>query len=163
MDYVQLLQKRLQTINESNIEKSFFDEFFKLEDVILEMQRTQIDNFKGFDGKRLNNKISLFSKGKYREATQGYADENNPYPSLTGKSKGEDYNFVWGGDFMGNFRMKRQNKGLELFSTGTGSGAKQDFFEGYTNMFGLDKNNTSTIEGEVMYYVLDKILTKLYL
>jgi len=123
------------------------------------MQRHQIEQGKGFDDNNLDSGSTLF-KGEYAPSTSNFASLSGN--SLTSKTAGNKYNFVWTGDFMGNFRMKRQNKGLELFSTGTGSGDKQEFFEGYTNMFGLDTDNTATIESEVMYYVLDKIFTKLY-
>lgn len=160
MDYIQLLQKRINSISENAIERDIFDEFFKLEKVIVDMQQNQISQHQGFDDRKLERFSGEDSKYKY--TTQWYADNNIPYPSLTSKPGGEDYNFVWGGDFMGNFRMKRQNKGLELYSTGTGSGLKEAFFEDYKNMFGLNSENTATIENEVLFYVFEKTLNNIY-
>ena len=161
MDYIQLLQKRIQSLNDNVIEGLIFDEFFNLENEILALQRSQIENHEGFDDRSLERFSGEDSR--YAYTTQWYADNNRPYPSLTPKRGGDKYNFVWGGDFMGNFRMKRQNKGLELYSTGTGSGGKKAFFEDYENMFGLNSENTATIESEVLYYVFEKVINKLYL
>ena len=63
---------------------------------------------------------------------------------------------------MENFRIKRQNKGIEIYSTGTGSGGKKAFFEDYENMFGLNSENTATVNSEVLLFVLEKIVLKIY-
>lgn len=160
MDYIQLLQKRINSISENAIERDIFDEFFKLEKVIVDMQQNQISKHQGFDDTPLQRKSRKISR--YKSSTQGFADRNDPYPSLLPKRDGDPYNFTWGGDFMSNFRIKRQNKGLELFSTGTGSGLKEAFFEDYKNMFGLNSENTATIENEVLYYVFEKNLNNIY-
>lgn len=162
MDYIQLLQKRIQSLNESKISNLVYDEYFNLKDEIIRLQIQQIQEHDGFDDGVLKNRIKKFEKGTYSASTQLFADLRNPYPSLTRKPKGELYNFTWSGDFLANFRLKRQNKGLEIYSTGTGSGDKREFFEGYSNMFGLDSENTATIESEVLYYVLEKTLLHLY-
>jgi hypothetical protein len=161
MDYIQLLQQRIQIVNDNVITGLIYDEYFKLEPEIIKLQKEQLDKGIGFDDGFLKSGNSNF-KGVYSATTSNFASLDQPYPSLTSKTAGQKYNFVWGGDFMNNFRIKRQNKGLEIYSTGTGSGDKQAFFEGYTNMFGLNSENTSTIESEVLYYVYEKVFTRLY-
>ena len=158
MDYIQLLQKRINGINDNVISGLLFDEFFNMESKILELQRLQISKHEGFDDQTLHSGLY---KGVYAKSTQSFADMGKP--SLTSKPAGGKYNFVWTGDFMGNMRMKRQNKGLELYSTGTGTGDKKDFFESYDNMFGLNTENTATVNSEVLYYVYEKLLTRIYL
>ena len=51
MDYIQLLQKRINSISESNIESMLFEEFFNLEDKIADLNLKQIERSKGFDDK----------------------------------------------------------------------------------------------------------------
>jgi len=161
MDYIQLLQKRINGINDNEITGLLFDEFFNMEAKIVELQRLQISKHEGFDDQILERFSGEDSRYSY--TTQWYADNSRPYPSLMSKPGGSNYNFVWGGDFMNNFRIKRQNKGIEIFSTGTGSGSKKAFFEDYENMFGLNTENTATVNSEVLYYVYEKLLTKIYL
>lgn len=160
MDYIEILQRRISSINENSISSLIYDEFFNLKDKITTLQIEQIQNHQGFDDARL----SRFSgnDSTYSYFTQWHADNNSPYPSLTSKPSGSDYNFLWSGDFLSNFRLKRQNKGIEIYSTGTGSGGKKEFFEDYENMFGLNTENTATIEDEVLYYVLEKVMKKIY-
>ena len=56
MDYIQLLQKRINSISENAIERDIFDEFFKLEKVIVDMQQNQISQHQGFDDAPLQRK-----------------------------------------------------------------------------------------------------------
>lgn len=160
MDYIQLLQRRLERLSESKISNYVFDEFFRLEPKILDLQRNQIENHQGFDDKRLFSWSHM--SGRYSPTTQTFASLASPSP-LTSKPAGEKYNFVWSGDFMSGFDMRKAKDGLEIFSTGTGSGGKQSFFESYANMFGLNSENTETIESEVLYYVLEKTFREVYL
>ena len=85
MDYIQLLQKRINSISENAIERDIFDEFFKLEKVIVDMQQNQISQHQGFDDRKLERFSGEDSKYKY--TTQWYADNNIPYPSLTSKHR----------------------------------------------------------------------------
>jgi hypothetical protein len=161
MDYIQLLQKRLQGLNDNVISGFVYDEYFKLEDKITELQISQIRNHKGFDDKILNNGYG----NSYAKSTQDYADRQVPYASRTKKTAGNPYNFEWGGDFIDNFSIRKKNKGIEIFSYGalsTVTAGKTEFFQSYDNMFGLNTENTSTIESEVLYYVLEKTFTRLY-
>ena len=162
MDYIQLLQKRINSISESNIESMLFEEFFNLEDKIADLNLKQIERSKGFDDKELYS--SQFS-GYYSETTQGFADRNDPYPSLTKKTGGEKYNFLWSGDFARGFGIRKTKLGIETFSEGAYSSrtlGKTSFFQSYENMFGLNSENTATIENEVLYYVFEKTLNNIY-
>lgn len=158
MDYIQELQQRLnQASQEANIRRLIDDAFYKVAPDIIALNISQIDSHEGFDDKPLINKIKTFRDGVYSGATEAFSEGAN-----TSKVKGEPYNFNWTGDFLGNFNVKAVGKGFTTFSTGTGGGDKQRFFEGYDNMFGLNAENTQTIESEVLYYVLEKTLTNMY-
>ena len=115
MDYIQLLQKRINSITESNIESMIFDEFFSLEDKITDLNLKQIERSKGFDDKEL---YSSKFKGYYSDTTQDFADAAIPYPSLTKKPRGEKYNFLWSGDFARGFGIRKTKLGIETFSEG---------------------------------------------
>lgn len=163
MDYIQELQQRLkQASSEANLRKLIDDGFYKVAPDIIALNIEQIEYHQGFDDKPMVNTIKN-AKGKpkypgvYSKFTQDYAQGTN-----TSKSPGKAYDFNWTGDFLGNFNIKAVGKGFATYSTGTGSGDKKEFFEGYNNMFGLNPENTATIESEVEYYVLDKVLSKIY-
>jgi len=162
MDYIQLLQQRIQSVNDNVILGLIYDEYFKLEDKITQLQRLQISKHEGFDDKILHSNLY---DGFYAKSTQAFADAENPYASKTSKSRGSAYNFVWGGEFFDGFKIKKEKEGIGLFSSGaysTRSNGKTEFFESYDNMFGLNTENTATIENEVLYYVLEKTFSKLY-
>jgi hypothetical protein len=161
MEYLKSLSYRLKKINDNTIRKDVFEEILKLEDKIIGFQKDQIDNHEGFDDKDLKRESQEDSL--YAPSTQWFADNKRPYPSLTKKPSGERYNFVWGGDFMNNFRIKRQDKGIEIYSTGTGIDDKLRFFEDYKNMFGLNTYHSEIILEEVFYYVMMKNLKNIYL
>lgn len=167
MDYIQELQQRLkQASQEANIRRLIDDVMFGLAPEIIALNIAQIEAHKGFDDKPMvnnivktmgDNKGEPLYTGKYSKATSEFSEGAN-----TLKTKGKPYNFNWTGDFLGNFNIKAVGKGFATYSTGTGSGDKKEFFEGYNNMFGLDSENTATIESEVEYYVLEKVLSKIY-
>jgi hypothetical protein len=162
MDYIQLLQNNIKNLSENEINNLLFDEFFKLEDEISDLNLKQIEQSKGFDYQELDSNTY---NGTYSENTQAYADLGNPYPSLTRKPKGEKYNFLWSGNFAKGFGIRKEGDGIETYSNGaysTTTFGKTAFFQSYNNMFGLNEKNTITIESEVMYYVLEKIILKIY-
>lgn len=159
MDYIQQLQFNLKNQSqEGNIRGLIDDEFFRLADKITELNISQIDAHEGFDDKPLENTNPVYD-GVYSKATSAYASMDQ---ANTPKPTGSPYNFNWTGNFLGNFHIKAVAKGFVPYSTGTGGGDKQRFFEGYRNMFGLNTENTSIIETEVLYFVLEKILSKVY-
>ena len=158
MDYIQQWQQNLkQASQEGNLRRLFDEAFYKAGPDIIALNITQIDQHEGFDDKPLINKIKIFKDGVYSGATQAFSEGAN-----TPKIKDEPYNFNWAGDFLGNFNIKAVSKGFATYSTGTGGGDKQRFFEGYDNMFGLNTENTKTIEDEVLRYVLEKTLSSIY-
>jgi len=40
---------------------------------------------------------------------------------------------------------------LNIFSTGEGSGLKKSFFSGYSNLYGLDTEDTNKLNYEIIY------------
>lgn len=133
-------------------------QIYRLAPEIIRLNIEQIDNHEGFDGKSLENSNPIYD-GTYSKMTSAYASVAQPNAP---KSAGSPYNFNWTGDFLGNFNLQAVAKGFSIYSTGTGSGDKKAFFEGYKNMFGLTDENISLIEAEVLYYVLEKTLNDVY-
>jgi len=163
VDYIQELQQKLNRLkSEASLRNLIDNGFYQAQPKIVELNIAQIEEHKGFDDKPLVNTIKKVNgkpkfPGTYSKFTQEFAEGAN-----TSKSAGKPYDFNWYGDFLGNFELKAVGKGFATYSTGTGSGDKKEFFEGYNNMFGLNPENTATIESEVEYYVLEKILSEIY-
>lgn len=167
MDYIQQWQQKLNKESSEGNLRSLVDQgIYSIAPEILALNIEQIDKHQGFDDKPMVNNIRIRSgkrkgelayKGVYSDATAEFAQGAN-----TSKSAGKPYNFNWYGDFLGNFALKAVGKGFATYSTGTGSDSKKEFFEGYSNMFGLNSKNTATIESEVEYYVLSKVLSRVY-
>jgi len=74
------------------------------------------------------------------------------YKNIAGQKKSGLYNFLETGVFLGNMQVDLQPNltKFDIFSTGTGSGDKALFFSGYTNLFGLDKENTEIVNYEII-------------
>jgi hypothetical protein len=110
---------------------------------ILDLNIDAFQSGRGSDGKILKNSSPVF-KGVYTLATQ----MQNPK-----KIAGEAYDFVDTGDFISNLQIDMQQNltKFDIFSTGTGSGEKSIFFKGYTNLFGLDENNTKILNYNIIY------------
>jgi len=106
----------------------------------------------GNDDKVLKNSNPIF-KGVYSLSTQ-----------LTDPKKvaGNPYNFLETGAFLGNMQLDLQPNltKFDIFSTGTGSGDKALFFSGYTNLFGLDKENTEIVNYDIIYPELMKFIKR---
>ena len=164
MDYIQQWQQNLkQASQEGNLRRLIDVEIYRLAPQIIALNIAQIEAHQGFDDKPMVNDIRIRSgKRKGELAFPGTYSEKTQEFSGGVKTKGDPYDFNWHGDFLGNFNIKAVGKGFSTYSTGTGSGDKQEFFEGYKNMFGLDTENTATIENEVLYYVLEKSLNQIY-
>jgi hypothetical protein len=105
---------------------------------------------KGSNDKKLNN-INDKVKGVYSLATQLINPE---------KIAGTLYTFQDTNVFINNFQIQFQSNltKFDIFSTGTGSGDKSIFFAGYTNLFGLDKNNSNIVNYEIVYPDLMKFI-----
>lgn len=106
----------------------------------------------GSDGKTLKNSNPIF-KGVYSLSTQ-LADPK--------KIAGNPYNFFQTGAFLSNMQIDLQPNltKFDIFSTGTGSGDKALFFSGYTNLFGLNKNNSEIVNYEIILPELMEFIKK---
>jgi len=104
----------------------------------------------GSDGKKLKNTNSIF-KGVYTLGTQLI----NP-----NKRAGDLYTFQDSNVFINNLQIQFKSNltKFDIFSTGTGTGDKSIFFAGYTNLFGLDKNNSHIVNYDIIYPELMKFI-----
>ena len=128
------------------------------ENEIIRLQTNQIDDSIGFDGKPLKNAHPLFD-GVYSLATQFYAEGQN---YMAPKIAGQKYNFLATGDFFRGMDINVSDDitKINIFSTGTGSGRKSQFFKGYTNLFGLVDNNTKIVNYDIILPELQKFVKK---
>jgi len=112
------------------------------EDKIINLNVDAMQDGKGSDGKILKNSNPIF-KGVYSLSTQLLDSK---------KIAGNPYNFLETGAFLGNMQINLQPNltKFDIFSTGTGSGEKALFFSGYTNLFGLDNNNSDIVNYEII-------------
>jgi len=119
---------------------------------IVSLNVDAMQNGIGNDDKVLKNNNPIF-KGVYSLSTQ-----------LTDPKKiaGNTYNFLETGSFLGNMQLDLQSNltKFDIFSTGTGSGDKALFFSGYTNLFGLDKENTEIVNYDIIYPELMKFVKR---
>ena len=109
-----------------------------------------VDTFQdglGSDGKDLQN-----SNEKY----------TGIYKNVLGQKKSGLYDFFQTGAFLSNMQIDLQPNltKFDIFSTGTGSGDKALFFSGYTNLFGLNKNNAEIVNYDIVYPELMKFVKK---
>ena len=120
------------------------------ESQIISFNVDALQSGQGSDGKILKNTNKVF-KGVYSLATQ-----------LTNERKiaGNPYDFLETGAFLGNFQIEMQPNltKFDIFSTGTGSGGKSIFFAGYTNLYGLDKENTDFVNYQIVLPELLKFI-----
>jgi hypothetical protein len=127
------------------------------ENEIVNLNIKQIEKSKGNDGKELKNDIVRNGKqvftGIYSLSTQ-LLDSR--------KTAGDPYTFRDTGNFLNNFELyiNPNLTQVEIFSTGTGSADKADFFRGYKNIFGLDKDNQSTLNYVIILPELQKFVNK---
>jgi hypothetical protein len=122
------------------------------ENEIVNLNIKQIENSTGNDGKLLESTDSRF-KGLYTLSTQLL----NPR-----KTAGDPYDFRETGNFLNNFQLyiNPNLTQIEIFSTGTGANEKADFFRGYKNIFGLDKENQSKLNYNIVLPELQKFINK---
>jgi hypothetical protein len=124
----------------------------KNEDKLIDLNVDQMQSGEGNDGKELNNTDSKF-KGYYTLATQLINPE---------KTAGSLYTFFDTGNFLDNFNIQISNDltKVDIFSTGTGSGQKSEFFRGYTNLFGLNPKNETDFNYNILLPELQKYIKK---
>jgi hypothetical protein len=134
----------------NNFEKLDFykvveETMYQSEKDIIYLNVNQMQDGKGSNDGILKNNNKKF-KGVYTEYTQEIASNENP---ILPKSKGDLYNFGYTGDFLNNLELTANKLDYVVFSTGTGVGDKKTFFDGYDNMFGLNKESREElIEGK---------------
>lgn len=119
---------------------------------ILNLNIQKIELGQGSNGAILKNTNSIFS-GRYSM----YTNLLNP-----NKRAGELYNFFNTGDFLNNMQIEvlPNLTQLKIFSTGTGSGAKSIFFQGYTNLYGLDQSDQNKLNYEIILPEIQKFVNK---
>lgn len=120
---------------------------------ITSMNIKKIESGQGSDGNLLKNSNSKFS-GRYTLGTQLL----NP-----AKKAGDLYNFFNTGDFLGRFEVEVLPNlvQIQIFSTGTGSGLKKDFFDGYNkNLFGLNTEDQNRLNYEIIYEPLMEFINR---
>lgn len=159
MDYIENYLKRLQS-QIDNIPDLVHAGIIANADKIIALNIEQIDNHEGSDGKMLKNTDTRF-KGTYTQLTEEIAASASPRPEAP-KRRGDPYNWVWSGDFMSNFKLEQKGDDFQIYSTGSGSGAKAEFFKGYRNLYGLTKENEQYIFGIVSEYVLNQTMGNLW-
>jgi len=119
---------------------------------ITQMNTSNIEDGKGSDGSNLVNTNKKFT-GFYTMSTN-LLDPN--------KKAGTLYNFFKTGAFLSGFQVDLDNSltKANIFSTGTGSGQKADFFKGYTNLFGLDSQQQYELNYKIILPELNKFINK---
>lgn len=119
---------------------------------IIRLNTQSFESGQGSDGKPLKNNNPLFD-GVYSLSTQLI----NP-----NKRAGDLYDFFNTGSFLSGLQIEIQPNltKFDIFSTGTGSGDKSIFFAGYTNLFGLDKNNQDIVNYKIIYPQLMQFIKK---
>jgi hypothetical protein len=124
---------------------------YKNEDAIINLNVDQIESGIGSDGKILKNSNDVFS-GTYSLSTNLL----NP-----NKKAGSLYNFFETGAFLGGFKIELSQDGTKviIYSTGTGTGDKASFFNGYDNLYGL-YNRNSLAFNRTLKEELDKFIKK---
>lgn len=119
---------------------------------IIRMNTAQFEKGKGNDDKELFNKNPLFD-GIYSLSTA--LSDNR-------KRAGDLYNFYNTGDFLRGLQVDvlPSLTQISIFSTGTGSGDKSIFFSGYTNLYGLNKENNSKLQYQIILPELTRWIKK---
>jgi len=114
----------------------------KNENKIVSLNVDTMQDGYGGDGRLLQNTNKIF-KGVYGLSTQLLDPK---------KIAGTPYTFLKTGAFLGNMQLDLQPSltKLDIFSTGTGSGDKKLFFDGYKNLFGLTNENEETVNYQII-------------
>ena len=137
--------------------KGYVDDIAMMkEDEIINLNVTQMQSGLGTNDTSL--KYANGYGGVYKERTVKIARGSSP-PPLLKKEVSRLYNFGWTGDFLSNFqvRITSQNK-LEVYSTGTGFGAKSLFLTQTPYMYGLNAEDTRKLNYEIIYPELMKFI-----
>jgi hypothetical protein len=108
----------------------------KNENKIINLNTEQFEGGIGSNDQFLINKNKRFS-GYYR----------------LGEKQGQLYDFYQTGEFLNGMQLEMLPNltQFSLFSTGTGSGDKKNFFDGYSNLFGLTEQNSDVVNWDIIY------------
>ena len=90
--------------------------------------------------------------GLYADITQSYADSDG---ISNKKPVGEPYYFDWFGDFYKGFSLTVSGDEATLFSTGVGSGDKENFLT-TSDLFGLNDENLDKLIREKILPFINK-------
>ncbi len=137
--------------------KGYVDDIAMMkEDEIINLNVIQME--KGLGTNDTSLKYANGYGGVYKERTVRIARSSSP-PPLLKKEVSRLYNFGWTGDFLSNFqvRITSQNK-LEVYSTGTGFGAKSLFLTQTPYMYGLNAEDTRKLNYDIIYPELMKFI-----
>lgn len=129
------------------------------ENIIIRLQTEQIEQGRGNDGKPLRNRNPLFT-GRYTLSTQLVSQEKN---LLAPKIAGELYNFLATGAFLSSFEVEvdASKTKVIIINTGTGSGQKADFFQGYGDkLLSLDDENSERLNFDIILPKLQEFVQR---
>lgn len=128
------LKKNAKALTPQKIKKELLNYLKKIDYILFDLNIKQLEKGTTPKGGILNNKNKKYS-GFYTQTTELIAKQENP---LAPKKEGQPYNFLYSGDFVKGFISYIKGESIEWLSTGTGSGTKKEFFDGYKEFFGLD-------------------------
>ena len=118
------------------------------EDLIINLNVTKMQSGYGTNDKLLEYPFDDYS-GKY---TPRAVAESLKKPSVLPKVVNAKYNFGWTGTFLANFKVRISNENkLEVYSTGTGTGKKNDLLTQTEYMYGLNAEDTRKLNYEIIY------------
>ena len=136
--------------------KGYVDDIaMQKEDEIINLNITQMQDGLGTNDQPLKYPFITY-KGIY---TPRAVAESLKKPTVLPKILNAKYNFGWTGNFLANFKVRitRENK-LEVYSTGTGTGMKNDLLTQTPYMYGLNAEDTRKLNYEIIYPELMKFI-----
>jgi hypothetical protein len=136
--------------------KGYVDDIaMQKEDEIINLNVTQMQDGLGTNDQPLKYPFITY-KGIY---TPRAVAESLKKPTVLPKILNAKYNFGWTGNFLANFKVRitRENK-LEVYSTGTGTGMKNDLLTQTPYMYGLNAEDTRKLNYEIIYPELMKFI-----
>jgi hypothetical protein len=136
--------------------KGYVDDIAMMkEDEIINLNVTQMQDGLGSNDQPLKYPLKTYT-GEY---TPRAVAESLKRPTVLPKTLGALYNFGWTGNFLSNFKVRitKENK-LEVYSTGTGTGAKNDLLTKTPYMYGLNVEDTRKLNYEIIYPELMKFI-----
>ena len=122
------------------------------EDLIINLNVTKMQSGYGTNDKLLEYPFDDYS-GKY---TPRAVAESLKKPSVLPKVVNAKYNFGWTGTFLANFKVRISNENkLEVYSTGTGTGKKNDLLTQTEYMYGLNAEDTRKLKFRIIYKMIE--------